>query len=239
MTQETFQKAADLYAYLLKYHQLERDDDRTLYQAYVEDLEVQKAVKRLGAAAQFDLALYGNTIYLIPQQDNTTFGYTRSELKNRLVGSNASYEAYNLAMFIILVFLMECYDANGETSAARDFMKEEELEDLVEQYLREGSALYSEEEEKKMGISFHKLYEHYNALSGSESLGAKVKTKEGFISKIMSFLSAQQLVDYVREDHIILLTPKLNAFMDFDLLNRTNYDRVEAMFETIKEEHHE
>lgn len=33
MTQETFQKAADLYAYLLKYHQLERDDDRTLYQA--------------------------------------------------------------------------------------------------------------------------------------------------------------------------------------------------------------
>ena len=47
--------------------------------------------------------------YLIPQQDNTTFGYTRSELKNRLVGSNASYEAYNLAMFIILVFLMSCF----------------------------------------------------------------------------------------------------------------------------------
>lgn len=236
MNAETFQNAADLYAYLLKYHQLDRDDDRNLYHAYLEDLDVQKAVKRLGAAAEFDIALYGNTIYLIPQRDNTTFGYTRSELKNRLVGTTGTYEAYDLAMFIILVFLMECYDAVGESSATRNFMKEEELENLVDHYLKEGSALYNEEEEENLGINFHKLYATYNALSGSEIPGGKVKTKEGFISRIMSFLGAQKLVDYVREEHMIYIMPKLTAFMDFNLLNRANYERVEHMFEAINGE---
>ena len=91
--------------------------------------------------------------------------------------------------------------------------------------LKEGAA-EEEEKEDTAGISFQILYETYEALK-SDDRGSRMKTtKEGFIHNILIFLQKQGLIEYVVQDEMIKTTRKLDNFMDWNLLNQNNYDRV-------------
>lgn len=91
--------------------------------------------------------------------------------------------------------------------------------------LKEGAA-EEEEKEDTAGISFQILYETYEALK-SDDRGSRMKTtKEGFIYNILMFLQKQGLVEYVVQDEMIKTTRKLDNFMDWNLLNQNNYQRV-------------
>lgn len=51
-------------------------------------------------------------------------------------------------------------------------------------------------------------------------------TKEGFLHHILRFLQAQGLIEYIEQDEMIKTTKKLDHFMDWNLLNKANYQRV-------------
>ncbi|HCR84077.1 MAG TPA: hypothetical protein DIW07_11860, partial [Lachnospiraceae bacterium] len=51
-------------------------------------------------------------------------------------------------------------------------------------------------------------------------------TKEGFLHYILIFLQKQGLIEYVEQDEMIKTTKKLDNFMDWNLLNQNNYQRV-------------
>ena len=91
--------------------------------------------------------------------------------------------------------------------------------------LKEGAA-EEEDEEDTAGISFQFCTETYEALK-SDDRGSRMKTtKEGFIYNILMFLQKQGLVEYVEQDEMIKTTRKLDHFMDWNLLNQNNYERV-------------
>ena len=86
--------------------------------------------------------------------------------------------------------------------------------------LKEGA---DEEETKEdtAGISFQVLYQTYEALK-SDDRGSRAKTtKEGFIYNILMFLQT---------------TRKLDNFMDWNLLNQNNYQRVLRVLGVAKDE---
>ena len=61
-------------------------------------------------------------------------------------------------------------------------------------------------------------------------------TKEGFLYHILIFLQKQGLIDYVEEDEMIKTTKKLDSFMDWNLLNQNNYDRVRKILGVTEDE---
>ena len=76
------------------------------------------------------------------------------------------------------------------------------------------------------GLAFINMLEAYEALK-SDDRGSRAKTtKEGFIHSILSFLQKQGLIDYIEADEMIKTTKKLDHFMDYNLLNKNNYNRV-------------
>lgn len=86
------------------------------------------------------------------------------------------------------------------------------------------------------GISFKILYETYEALK-SDDRGSRMKTtKEGFIYNILMFLQKQGLIEYVVQDEMIKTTRKLDNFMDWNLLNQNNYQRVLRVLGVAKDE---
>ena len=75
-------------------------------------------------------------------------------------------------------------------------------------------------------IAFSDMLEAYEALRSDET-GKKPKTtKEGFLHNIMVFLQNQGLVEYVEHDETVMTTKKLDNFMDWNLLNQNNFERV-------------
>ena len=170
--------------------------------------------------------------------------FPSSSLKVHCVKSGATDKDYYLSQFVILTLLVEFFDGQGSSSKSREYMRVGELMNCLSARLKEGSAeeTASEEEEDgksskdTAGISFKILYETYEALK-SDDRGSRMKTtKEGFIYNILMFLQKQGLIEYVVQDEMIKTTRKLDNFMDWNLLNQNNYQRVLRVLGVAKDE---
>ncbi len=225
----------EIFYYLLKRHELREESEPRLYRAYFESEDVQHLVKSQGEVADCMVERYGNVIYLIPNQGNYFLGFSKSELKDRLCKSNALDRDYYLSQFVILVIMTEFYDGQGNSSKTRDYLRVGDLMNSVSERLKEGAERLSEEEQDEEGIAFSDMREAYEALKLDESGKKQKTTKEGFIHHILLFLEKQGLIEYVVSDEMILTTKKFDNFMDWNILNDKNYDRISKVLGVRKD----
>lgn len=232
---EEIRCSQEIFYYLLEHHELREEDEPLLYKAYTEEEATRNLVKSQGEVAAANIERYGNVIYLIPKEENNFLGFSKQQLKSTLCKSSATDKDYYLSQFVILTLLVEFFDGQGSSSKAREYMRVGELMNCISTRLKEGAA-EEEEKEDTAGISFQILYETYEALK-SDDRGSRMKTtKEGFIYNILMFLQKQGLVEYVEQDEMIKTTRKLDHFMDWNLLNQNNYERVLRVLGVAKDE---
>ena len=225
----------EIFYYLLEHHELREEDEPLLYKAYTEEEAIRNLVKSQGEVAAANVERYGNVIYLIPKEENNFMGFSKQQLKNTLCKSTATDKDYYLSQFVILTLLVEFFDGQGSSSKAREYMRVGELMNCISTRLKEGAA-EEEDEKDTAGSSFRILYETYESLK-SDDRGSRMKTtKEGFIYNILMFLQKQGLVEYVEQDEMIKTTRKLDHFMDWNLLNQNNYERVLRVLGVAKDE---
>ncbi|MEG0961737.1 MAG: DUF6063 family protein [Lachnospiraceae bacterium] len=222
---EEIKVSQTIFYYLLKYRELQEADERTLYKSYVENDNIMNLVKSQAEIAECKVERYGNVIYIMPKEENNFLGFSKFQLKTTLCKSNATDKDYYLSQFVILTLLVEFYDGQGSSSKLREYMKVGELQNCISQRLKEGTEQESEEEESK-GLAFSNMQAAYEALRSDERGSRAKTTKEGFLSNILNFLEKQGLIDYVEEDEMIKTTKKFDNFMDWNLLNHNNYQRV-------------
>ena len=232
---EEIRTSQEIFYYLLENHELREEDELLLYKAYTEEEPVRNLVKSQGEIADCNIERYGNVIYLIPKEENNFLGFSKQQLKAALCKSAATDKEYYLSQFAILTLLVEFFDGQRSSSKSREYMRVGELMNCISLRLKEGA---DEEETKEdtAGISFQVLYQTYEALK-SDDRGSRAKTtKEGFIYNILMFLQKQGLIEYVVQDEMIKTTRKLDNFMDWNLLNQNNYQRVLRVLGVAKDE---
>lgn len=226
----------EIFYYLLEHHELREEEEIQLYKAYTEQEEVQNLVKSQGEIAQSRIERYGNVIYLIPREENHFLGFSKAQLKAALCKSSGTDKDYYLSQFAVLTLLVEFFDGQGSSSKAREYIRVGELQNCISARLREGAQSMDEEEEEQGGIAFSDMLEAYEALR-SDDKGSRAKTtKEGFLHHILLFLQKQGLIEYVEQDEMIKTTKKLDNFMDWNLLNQNNYQRVLCVLGVTEDE---
>ena len=226
---ETIKQSQRIFYYLLEHHELREENEPELHKAYLEQDEVQTLVKSQAEAAESSIETYGGVIYLIPEQENNFLGYSKGQLKRELCRSNSTDKDYYLVQFVILVLLLEFYDGQGSSSKTRDLIRLGELQNSITEKLKEGAARYSEEEQAQNGLAFTAMQQAYEALKSDERGRRQKTTKEGFMYSILRFLQSQGLIDYIEQDEMIKTTRKLDNFMDWNLLNKNNFSRVQRV----------
>ena len=234
---EDVKRAQTIYWYLLEHHELREADVPQLYRAYVESEEVRNLVKSQGEVSECRMERYGDVIYLIPESGNRFLGYTKAQLKKELCRSNATDKDYYLAQFAILVLLLEFYDGQGSTSRIRDYIRVGELQNSISEHLKEGAEQMDETDQDLYGIAYTQMLQAYESLRSSDRGNRQKTTKEGFLYHILRFLQEQGLIEYIEQDEMIRTTQKLDHFMDWNLLNQSNYDRVCAVIGGKKDEY--
>lgn len=223
---EEIRQSQEIFYYLLEHHELCEEQEQLLYRAYAEQEAVQNLVKSQGEIALCNIERYGNVIYLIPKEENHFLGFTKPQLKNALCKSNATDKDYYLSQFAILTLLVEFFDGQGSSSKSREYMRVGELQNCISVRLKEGAKHVPPEEEEQAGIAFSNMMEAYEALRSDEKGSRAKTTKEGFLHNILVFLQKQGLIEYVEQDEMIKTTRKLDSFMDWNLLNQNNYQRI-------------
>ena len=164
--------------------------------------------------------------------------YTEEEDIQNIVKSQAETDYY-LAQFVILTLLTEFFDGDGNSSRAREYIRSGELMNILSERLREGAAYEEEHNEEEMdtaGISFSDMCHAYEALKSDDKGSHAKTTKEGFLYNILLFLQKQGLIEYIERDEMIKTTKKLDSFMDWNLLNQNNYQRVKNILGVIENE---
>lgn len=223
---EEIKISQEIFYYLLEHHELREEEEHILYKAYAEQEAVQNLVKSQGEAALSSIERYGNVVYLIPREENNTLGFSKTQLKAALCKSNGTDKDYYLSQFVILTLLVEFFDGQGSSSKAREYIRVGELQNCISSRLKEGAENLREEGEDQEGIAFSNMLEAYEALRSDEKGSRARTTKEGFLHYILIFLQKQGLIEYVEQDEMIKTTKKLDNFMDWNLLNQNNYQRV-------------
>lgn len=219
--------ANNIFYYLVSNKEINEEDSPEYFRDYCESQEIMNLVKSQGEAFNVKVEKYGTTIYLIPNEDNNFLGFSKNELKKELCKSNATDKDYYLSQFVILTLLVEFYSSQGRDSKSRDSLRGGEFLNIISDRLKE--AVEREDLEKiqaDSGIAYENIYEKWEGLKSSDQKNRQKTTKEGFISNILKFLENQGLINYIEHDDIILTTSKLDNFMNFNILNKNNYERV-------------
>ncbi len=232
-TTEEIKLSNKIFYYLLKHGEI-REEAGDLHKGYSENDSVTELVKDLGDASECYVKKYGGVVYLIPKEENDFLGYSKGELKKKLCKSGANDKDYYLSQFVILTLLVTFYNSQGITSKSRDYIKVGEFLNIITDRLNDGVVRAQNNDEK--GIAFENILERFEALKSSDKKSMSKTTKEGFINTILDFLDEQGLIDYIKTDDMIKTTRKLDSFMDWNLLNKNNYNRVlSALGEAIDE----
>ena len=231
---EDVKTSQEIFYYLLENHELCEETESLLYKAYTEQEAIQNLVKSQGELANSMIERYGNVIYLIPKEENNFLGFSKSQLKNTLCKSGATDKDYYLSQFVILTLLVEFFDGQGSSSKTRDYIRVGELQNSISKHLKEGAENAGEEEED--GIAFSDILEAYEALRSDDKGSHARTTKEGFLHQILTFLQKQGLIEYVEQDEMVKTTKKLDNFMDWNLLNQNNYQRIRRVLGVAEHE---
>ena len=139
---------------------------------------------------------------------------------------NATDKDDYLVQFSILILLLEFYDGQGSTSKTRDYIRVGELQNSISEHLKEGAEKLDESEQELYGVAYDQMLQAYESLRSDERGSRQKTTKEGFLHHILRFLQTQGLVEYIEQDEMVKTTRKLDHFMDWNLLNKANYQRV-------------
>ncbi len=236
-TMDEIKDSSEVMYHLLEFGQVSEEKDRELFKKYSENENVMDIVKNHGIKYNCTVETYNRVIYLIPDVENTFLGYSKGELKKILCKSNANDKDYYLSQFVILTLLAVFYGSQGRTSKNREFLKGWELQNIVAVKLKEGyERSEGTEYETETGIAYSNIYERWEALRSSDKITLQKTTKEGFVINILKFLEEQDLVIYLDDEDKIYTTKKLDNFMDWNLLNQNNYNRVlKALGEDVSE----
>jgi hypothetical protein len=225
---EDIKTSQEIFYFLLEHHQLSREDASSYFDRLSASEELGSLVRSQAESAHCKFERYGSVYYLIPDEDNKFLGYSKAQLKKELCKSGATDKDYYLVQFVILTLLLEFYDGQGTSSKTRDYIRLGELQNSISDRLKEGRDRMEENEQNDQPLAFAHMLQSYEALRSDDRRRRQKTTKEGFLYTILHFLQEQDLIDYIEEDEMILTTPKLDHFMDWNLLNKNNYRRVMA-----------
>lgn len=235
-TLDEINDSSQIMYYLLENGQISEERERELFKKYSESENIMTIVKNQATLYKSDVETYNRVIYLIPDVNNDFLGFSKGELKKLLCKSNSNDKDYYLSQFVILTLIVTFYGSQGRTSKNREFLKGWELQNIISEKLKEGLEKSKDENfENEGGIAYTNIYERWEALRSSDKITTQKTTKEGFIINILKFLESQGLINYLDEEDKIYTTKKLDNFMDWNLLNKNNYNRVlKALGETYE-----
>lgn len=198
---------SEVFYRLLQKRQLPLQDPDIM--KIINDEELQQELEAMAEAFECRIGYYGDSVYLIPDGSNHFLGYSKSELKKRLLKSNQPVSYYYLYMFIVLTLMQEFYGTSYGGGKSRSYIKMDSLATKV----RENLAYGADNSKAPAQVPYSRMLLVYDSLKPEFGKNEKNSIRQLF-ETILSFLEEQNLIVRVDEDESIRTTPRLDDLAD-------------------------
>lgn len=238
-TREQTDLADDIFASLATSpdHAVPRSSS-SLYSAYLNDTDVQSLVDARAEKYGCRIIQTRNGMYLAPVSQDSFFGFTRSELVQKLTvyrnnDTTPSSLRYCFAMSVILKLCLEFYSGRGEQMKIRSSLPVEDLiRDLTEFY-NEGAEREKHEREEggetSTGIRFTDIKNYWDPMLNEDRGSNGTLSKKQAVDKVLRFLSSQHFITYdSKVARQIGTTLRFDELMTALILGQSNYRNLIA-----------
>lgn len=210
---EEIQKASKIFYYLLEHKELSSTIDPELYQNYTRD-NINHILDIMAREANSKIVLIDNVIYFIPSLDNEFFGYKRSELKKAIFNRSdmRNIDLY-LALYIIIIFIMEFYSGESIKYKIRDSISIGEIDQKV--YLRLEPYRNHQEINELTNMKIREMANLYFTLTNVDGETA-IRTRRWYITCVIRFLQKEGLA-VIKDETIIIPTLKFDRLIKYTL----------------------
>lgn len=214
---------------LLRHKQLPLSDPEI--QEIMANEALRNRFESLAEAFDCHLGLFEKNIYLIPSITNNWLGYSKKELKARLLKSNQPVAYYYLYMFIILTLLNEFYGTSYGKGKTRTYIHLGELMNHTAENLRLGV----EQGDKNSEVPYERMLAVYESLK-SEMGRSEANSKKKLFETILKFLEEQELIIRIEGDDSIRATERLDALADYVLRSSQGYSLMQDILKGESED---
>lgn len=228
-------RTEEIFYALLRRRQIE--SGHAFYTQVMNDPAQLAALEAMADAFECSIIHYQGTLYLYVQPENRFLGYSRADLKKRLLKSGESAAHYYLQMFILLSLLIEFYGTQYGDGRSRDFIQLGTLMNKVQENLAAGMKAEKEQEEqgKRLQIPFESLHAVYSSLEDAHTDSRRKGTKMALYMRLIDFLQEQKLIHWMEEGKQIRVTSRMNALVSQVLRRDEGYRGLCEMMEEIED----
>lgn len=227
-------KTGKVFHDLMKDGYIDRMENQTAWDNYINGEEVEEELKTLGAEIGFDTIRIGDRLYLVPTQENDLFLKNNVDYRRDIKGTN-DYRIADLYLLnylaVYLLYLM--YKGEGDNPLCREYIEIEEFIKLFTQHCKEveNKSLNESDLQKAYSDNFIQLAKNWlNKVDKKLDDNKAINTKLGMVNKIIIKLKADELIKIV-DDVKIVPTRKLNDLMPY-FLRKERVTAINNFFKT-------
>jgi hypothetical protein len=221
--------ALKIFRILVEQGELGREDYGDLFVEYL-DSEVQSILNNFEEEMDCTIKKIGNTLYLLPNYDNSILGFRNKEWREWL-GSTATNVDVYLAYYITMFILFKFYSGKNKNPKKLEFLR---LVNLIDDLDKRFDAILQKEEaevqktEEEQGLNLLKIARYWREKVADEE--NKKKTKYAVVRRICKLLENEKLIYLIDDDNEIRTTRKLDDIMTYYYLNDSRIEEINTIF---------
>lgn len=233
MNTDSFKKAEECFAVLIGDSELSARVSPELYKSFTTDSEVREALNMIATVHECSIldVVQSRKIYLIPNQDNTTFSYNFTSFKEKLLKGNATNKDVYMVDAIMTLIFSAFYGGKNKRAKQLHFLSFAGAIEKIDAWCI--SCLNcDDEEEQQININFKEFAQEWmNRISDDQT--HRPKTKINTLKRIISILRDQKLFYIMKETDTFRPTSRLDDLMEYWFLNTNRFNEVNAYIEKI------
>lgn len=230
---DSVKTGVQIFKILLEKGQLDREEHSDLFIDYLNS-DVQEIISEFEEQMDCKIIRINNTIYLIPNYDNSLLGFVNKDVRGWFGTSGRLSDAY-LAYYIVMFILFKFYGGKNKNPKQREFIRIITLmEDLDQRFATIVGKAQEEvvKQEEEIRVNLIRIAEVWNQKIAMEE--NKRTTKHGTILRICNLLEQEKLIRLMEDKKEIRTTKKLDDLMTYYFLNDSRIDEINSIF--VKEE---
>ena len=228
MLQETLQKALKIYKKLLEQGEIRKQQDKELFEYYMENVEVREILENFERELEFRIITTPRTLYFVANIENKILSFSLRELREAIKPDAKLIESF-LLCYIIMFILYLFYGGKNADPKQAEFLQ---LKDIVHALDERFSKI--EEDAKRLleedySINFQNIADEWNA---KQIDGVGRNTRKYMVKKACDVLEKEKLVFYPNGERDIEIRPeeKLDCLMRYYYLSEDRIKEINQIF---------
>ena len=228
MLQETLQKALKIYKKLLEQGEIRKQQDKELFEYYMENVEVREILENFERELEFRIITTPRTLYFVANIENKILSFSLRELREAIKPDAKLIESF-LLCYIIMFILYLFYGGKNADPKQAEFLQ---LKDIVHALDERFSKI--EEDAKRLleedySINFQNIADEWNA---KQIDGVGRNTRKYMVKKACDILEKEKLVFYPNDERDIEIRPeeKLDCLMRYYYLSEDRIKEINQIF---------